>query len=148
VPSGTLRGMAKTVQLVIDCRDPGALGRFWRDALDYAERPPPEGYDSWAAFDAATGGPGDEAGYSIVDPDGAGPPIFFQPVPEPKTVKNRVHLDIRVSGDGTPEEQWQRIRDGVPPMLALGARVLRHNEDPDDYFIVLADPEGNEFCLV
>ena len=140
--------MAKRVGVVIDCRDPGTLGRFWLRALDYAEQPPPEGYDSWAAFDAATGGPGDEAGFKIVDPAGAGPTIFFQPVPEPKTVKNRVHLDVRVSGEGTSQEQRQRVRDGVAPMVALGATELHRNEDPDDYFITLADPEGNEFCLV
>jgi hypothetical protein len=140
--------MAKQVGIVVDCADPGALGRFWMRALDYAERPPPPGYPSWAAYDAAVGGPGDEAGFMIVDPDGVGPTVFFQPVPEPKTVKNRVHLDIRVGGQGSYEQRWRRIQDGVAPLVALGATELRRHPDPEDYFIVLADPEGNEFCLV
>jgi len=140
--------MAKQLGIVIDCADPGALARFWMQALDYVERPPPAGYASWAEYDAAVGGPGDEAGCSIADPDGVGPRIFFQPVPEPKTVKNRVHLDIRVGGQGSYEERWQRIQDGVAPLVALGATELRRHPDPQDYFIVLADPEGNEFCLV
>jgi hypothetical protein len=140
--------MAKRVGVVIDCRDPGTLGRFWQAALEYVERPPPPGYDSWAAYDAEHGGGGDADGYHLVDPDGVGPTLFFQPVPEPKTGKNRVHLDVRVSGDGPFEQRWQRIQDGVAPMVALGATVLRRVDDPDDCFIVLADPEGNEFCLV
>jgi hypothetical protein len=140
--------MARLLGIVIDCADPAALGRFWMHALGYVERPPPAGYASWAEHDAAVGGPGDEAGYMIVDPDGIGPTIFFQPVPEPKTVKNRVHLDVRVGGQGSYAERWQRIRDDVAPLVALGATELRRHPDPEDYFIVLADPEGNEFCLV
>ena len=60
----------------------GRLGRFWQATLDYVQQPPPEGYASWAEYDAAHGGQqGDEDGYMIVDPEGSGPPIFFQPVP-------------------------------------------------------------------
>jgi hypothetical protein len=140
--------MARQLSIVVDCADPPALGRFWRAALDYVERPAPEGYVSWAEYDAAAGGPGDEAGCTIVDPDGVGPPIFFQPVPEPKAVKNRMHLDVRVGGSGAYEERWERIRAAAVPLVEAGARELRRYDDPDDYFIVLADPEGNEFCLV
>lgn len=86
--------MGKTIGVVIDCADPPLLAAFWRAALDYVDRPPPEGYNSWAAYDAAVGGPGDEAGATIVDPDGVGPTVSFQPVPEGRVVKNRVHLDI------------------------------------------------------
>jgi Glyoxalase-like domain len=138
--------MTRTVRVVIDCRDPAALGQFWLRALGYVEKAAPEGYESWSAYAAAI--LGHEVGYVIVDPDGVGPLIFFQPVPEPKTGKNRVHLDVEVRGDGPPEQQWQRIRNAVAPLEALGATVLRRNEDPNDYFITMADPEGNEFCLV
>jgi hypothetical protein len=139
--------MAKQVGIVIDCADPGALARFWRQVLDYAEEPVPEGYATWAEYDAATG-QSDAEGCKIVDPDGIGPTVFFQPVPEPKTVKNRVHLDVRVGGAGSYEERWGRIVAGVPPLVAIGAREVWQHPDPEDPFIVLADPEGNEFCLV
>ena len=140
--------MAKQVGIVIDCRDPGVVGPFWQAALEYVQEPPPEGYASWADWDAEHGGGGDDDGYKIVDPDGAGPTVFFQPVPEPKTIKNRVHIDIRVSGGGEPAEQQRRIRAAVPALVAAGATELYTNDDPDDWFITLADPEGNEFCLV
>ncbi|HEV7656898.1 MAG TPA: VOC family protein [Mycobacteriales bacterium] len=57
----------------------------------------------------------------IVDPAGVGPTVFFQPVPERKTGKNRLHLDVRGGGEGTPAERWARIQDAVAPMMALGA---------------------------
>jgi hypothetical protein len=134
------------VQVVVDCADPVRLGAFWRAVLHYGERPPPSGHDSWAAHQAAAG-PSD---YWIDDPGGARPTILFQPVPEGKVVKNRVHLDVRVSGgpDTPPEEGKARIDAAVPPTLALGATYLRTSENPDDYFVVLQDPEGNEFCLI
>jgi Glyoxalase-like domain len=85
-----------------------------------------------------------------VDPDRVGPTIFFQPVPEPKVVKNRLHIDIKVSRDATTplEERHRRIEAGVQPLVLAGARMQRRSENPDDYFIVMQDPEGNEFCLV
>jgi hypothetical protein len=138
------------MSLTFDCADPERLGGFWKLVLDYVEQPPPEGYASWREYDAAHGTPGNEAGYTIVDPDGVGPSIFFQPVPEPKTAKNRLHMDVKVGGpSGTPfEERRRRIEAGVAPLVAAGATVHSRSEDPDDYFIVLQDPEGNEFCLV
>jgi hypothetical protein len=142
--------MALPIGLVFDCADPERVGSFWAAALGYIERPPPEGYDSWKAYDAEHGVPEDQAGYAIVDPDGVGPTIFFQPVPEPKVVKNRLHIDIKVSGDGALpfSQRRQRIEARVAPLVSLGARMQRRSENPDDYFIVMQDPEGNEFCLV
>jgi len=64
--------------------------------------------------------------------------------------KNRLHIDIRRS-EGAPrpsEEERRRIDAAVGPLVELGATVLRRNQDPDDWFVVLQDPEGNEFCLV
>jgi hypothetical protein len=139
------------IGLTFDAGDPERLGTFWCLALGYMERPPPEGYDSWEQYDAANGTPGNEAGYSIVDPDGKGPSIFFQPVPEPKTAKNRLHMDVRVSAGlagASEEERRARIEAAVAPLVAAGATMRNRSTDPDDFFIVMLDPEGNEFCLV
>jgi hypothetical protein len=64
--------------------------------------------------------------------------------------KNRLHIDIRLSA-GAPrpsEEERRRIDAGVASLVELGATVLRRNQDPEDWYVVLQDPEGNEFCLV
>jgi hypothetical protein len=76
--------------------------------------------------------------------------MLFQIVPEPKTAKNRLHVDSRLSG-GAPRpsaEERRRIDAGVGPLVELGATVVRRNQDPGDWFVVLQDPEGNELCLV
>ena len=140
--------MGVPIGLTFDAGDPERLGTFWCLALGYVEHPPPEGYESWAQFDAANGTPGNEAGYTIVDPDGKGPNIFFQPVPEPKTAKNRLHMDVRVSGAGTEDERRARIEAAVAPLVAAGATMRGRSTAADDFFIVMQDPEGNEFCLV
>jgi hypothetical protein len=144
--------MAVPVGLVFDCTEPKRLGAFWIDALGYVERPPPPGYSTWDEYDADHGLTPEEqdAGYPIADPGGVGPTIFFQRVPESKVVKNRVHVDVKVGGGvAVPfEERVRRIEAGVEPLVANGATFLRRNEDPEDYFIVMQDPEGNEFCLV
>jgi hypothetical protein len=137
------------LSLTFDAADPERLGSFWILALGYIERPPPDGYGSWAQYDAVNGTPGNEAGYSILDPAGDGPSIFFQPVPEPKTAKNRLHIDVRVSAAGEPEhDRRARIEASVAPLVAAGATMQRRSGDPEDFFIVMQDPEGNEFCLV
>ena len=92
--------MATAVQVVIDCADPGALADFWATALHYKVQDPPEGFATWEDALVAWGIP--ESAWNdrsaVVDPDGAGPRVFFQRVPEPKQVKNRVHLDLNVGG--------------------------------------------------
>jgi hypothetical protein len=114
------------IGLTFDAGDPERLGTFWCLALGYIEHPPPDGYESWAQYDAANGTPGNEAGYTIVDPDGKGPSIFFQPVPESKTAKNRLHMDVRVSGTGTDDERRARIESAVAPP----GRSRRHHAEP------------------
>ena len=93
--------MATQVQVVIDAADPAAVAEFWAAAAGYVVQPPPPGYDSWPAFLRELGVPEDQwdSRSAVVDPDGKGPRIFIQKVPEPKTVKNRVHLDVRVGPD-------------------------------------------------
>ncbi|MGH3658893.1 MAG: VOC family protein, partial [Micromonosporaceae bacterium] len=86
---------------------------------------------------------------AVVDPDGGRPRIFFQRVPEAKTVKNRVHLDLGVSGPpGTPpQERRRRIDAEAARLVAAGATRIAAHDEPDQYWVVLQDPEGNEFCL-
>src|SRR5918993_5542083 len=94
--------MATRMQVTIDCADPGRLARFWATALGYRLEEPPDGFASWQEDWVSRGLPPEEGedGYdSIVDPDGMGPRVWFQPVPEAKVVKNRVHPDLDVGRD-------------------------------------------------
>src|SRR3954464_5058281 len=91
--------MSREVQVTFDCGDPAALGEFWATALGYRVDDPPEGFPNWDAALEAWGVPEDQrnTAYGVHDPDGAGPRLFFQQVPEGKTAKNRVHLDVRAA---------------------------------------------------
>src|SRR6478672_7032185 len=86
----------KQVQVTFDCADPRAVAEFWKAALGYVDPPPLDGFDSWDAFEATL--PVERRGstWACQDPEGVGPRLFFQRVPEGKTVKNRLHLDVRV----------------------------------------------------
>lgn len=146
--------MAVTFQICIDCADPGRLARFWADALGYETEPPPEGFATWDDYWRDVGLPEDERGTgadSITDPAGRGPRIVFHIVPEGKTVKNRVHLDIRASGRrATPMEDRRRQVDAEAGRLAgLGATMTRvlYEEGIDHYAVAMTDPEGNEFDI-
>src|ERR1043165_8122345 len=98
--------MAVPVQVTFDCADPDRVAHFWAELLGYRIDPPPPGYDSWEAWLVEQAIPESEwnSASAISDPDGMGPRIFFQRVPEPKESKNRVHLDVNVGGGrGVPE---------------------------------------------
>ena len=143
--------MATSVQVVIDCADPDRLAHFWASALGYTLQAPPEGHASWEDFLRAAGVPEEEwnSASAIVDPDGVGPRIYFQRVPEPKTVKNRVHLDVNAGGGrGAPLEQ-RKVNVGaeVERLIGNGATQLRAVEQRDEYWVVMHDPAGNEFCV-
>ena len=145
--------MATQIQVTIDCADPGRLARFWADALGYRLEEPPDGFASWQDYWVSRGLPPEEVedGYdSIVDPDGVRPRIWFQPVPEPKVVKNRVHLDLGVSGGRQVPlaTRRRRVDAEAERLVAAGATRLRvlSEEAVDHYAVVMADPEGNEFC--
>ena len=85
---------------------------------------------------------------AIVDPTGVGPRVFIQKVPEPKSAKNRVHLDVRVSTDRTDKDR-ERMLARADELVAIGATLVRVVDDNFmGYWIVMSDPEGNEFCLV
>jgi hypothetical protein len=144
--------VATDIQVVIDCADPATLARFWADALHYKLQDPPDGFETWQDFLRAEGLP-EEAwndASAIVDPESAGPRIYFQRVPEPKVVKNRVHLDLNVGpGIAAPMEDRQRSVDAeVERLKAAGATVMRAGSvERGEYWVVMQDPEGNEFCV-
>src|SRR5947208_6708859 len=138
-------------QIVFDCADPDRLARFWAEALHYKVQDPPHGFATWQAALKAWNVPEEEwnSASAIVDPDGVGPRIYFQRVPEPKTVKNRVHLDVNAGGGrGAPLEQ-RKVNVGaeVERLIGNGATQLRAVEQRDEYWVVMHDPAGNEFCV-
>ncbi len=144
-------------QLTVDCRDPARLVAFWAEVLGYVPAPPPVGFDTWNDWYRSVGVPDGElpddqdAVDRLVDPSGEGPRIWFQPVPEVKVVKNRLHLDISVGGGrGVPlQERRRRVDERVAELVAIGATVhqVRFDEAADHHGTVLRDPEGNEFCV-
>jgi Glyoxalase-like domain len=109
--------------IVVDSLNPLQLARWWSDVLD---RPLDES---------------DDPEISLLPLDGVGPEILFVPVPEAKAVKNRLHLDVRPQNGSDQETELRRL-------LELGARRIDVGQGPDVSWIVLADPEGNEFCLL
>ena len=143
--------MAIGVQVVIDCADPARLAEFWAAALGYRLQEPPAGFASWPDFLTARGVPESEwnSANAVVDPEQRGPRLFFQRVPEPKTVKNRVHLDLNVGGGPeTPlERRRERVDAEVQRLQQIGASRLRVGEQRGEYWVVMQDPEGNEFCV-
>jgi hypothetical protein len=139
--------------VTFDCADPARMAAFWKLALDYVDAPPPVGYASWADWQAAFGLSDEELaeGASIADPDGRRPRIGFLKVPEGKTAKNRLHLDVQVGGGrrAPAGEREARIEARKDLLVAAGATV-RDRQEMDgrlDHY-VLADPEGNELCVV
>jgi Glyoxalase-like domain len=144
--------MTKEVQITFDCADPALLAGFWAEALGYEVQGPPPPYESWdQALDAWNVPPELRNSRSaVVDPKGGGPRIFFQQVPEGKTVKNRVHLDVRSAPGLEGDERMAALEREADRLVAHGGTKLRR-QDPeppaDAGHIVMADPEGNEFCL-
>jgi hypothetical protein len=125
--------MASIRDIVVDCRHPASLARFWAAAVDgYAVAP----YDDEELARLRANGiddPEDDPGV-IVEPSDAGRPrMYFQLVPEAKVAKNRVHLDLATEDRSAEVER----------LVALGARILWECDD----WTTLADPEGNEFCV-
>lgn len=150
--------MRPTLQLAIDCHHPPTLLAFWATALGYVVEPPPEGAPTWNAYWRGKGfgdedlDPDGDGSSSLVDPDGVGPRLFFQPVPEAKTLKNRLHLDLLVGGGRSVPLADRRVRVDaeVERLVAAGATRVRpvSEEGVDHYAIAMLDPEGNEFDVV
>jgi hypothetical protein len=144
--------MATSFQVTFDTADPDRQARFWAAALGYRIPEPPRGFPTWNAWAEAQGIPEDQWNNwsAIEDPAGVGPRIFFQLVPEGKTAKNRMHLDLDVGGArGTPlEERKVRVAAEVARLKDLGADDGRGAmEQHGEYWVRMNDPEGNEFCL-
>jgi hypothetical protein len=141
--------MAIGVQVTFDAHDPPRLAEFWALALDYVLQPPPEGFASWEDFARSIGIPEEQWDKlaAVVDPDGVGPRLLFQKVPEGKTAKNRVHLDVN-AGAGAEDDQRRAVaRAHVQKLVAAGGTVLREVDEATGWCLVMRDPEGNEFCV-
>lgn len=143
--------MAIAIQVTFDCAEPDALAHFWAEVLGYKLDDPPEGYDSWQDWLKDVGVPEDKwnSASAISDPDGSGPRIYFQQVPESKSAKNRVHLDVNVGGGRKSPLEGRRAAVGAAAerLATLGATRLYEHEEHDEYHVTMQDPEGNEFCL-
>lgn len=141
--------MAHDFQVTFDCADPHALADWWADALGWQVEPSNEefitsmveqGYATTADTTRHRGVLVWRDGAAIIAPE-ASPPrrILFQLVPEPKTVKNRVHLDVRVGAD--------RVAAETARLLANGATFLHEGRQGPHRWVTIADPEGNELCV-
>ncbi|MFJ1640786.1 VOC family protein [Streptomyces sp. NPDC088256] len=150
--------MSRHIQITFDAHDPRALSSFWRDALGYVHPGPPgvdlpEGADPLAAWDgflARIGVPEGQrnAKSAIEDPDGQGPRVFFQQVPEGKTAKNRVHLDLRAAPGLHGEERMAALEAECDRLVALGAKRVRRDEPAPPLsagFLVLTDPNTPDY---
>ena len=115
--------------ICFDAADPHRLAAFWADALGYV----------------AEAGHDEPDGTSIVDPAGRGPAISFLRVPEGKTAKNRVHLDVRPGGPAKDEATIRRCGDRL---VGLGAGLVGEERYGGSFsHLLMRDPEGNEFCI-
>jgi hypothetical protein len=144
--------MSVAYQLVIDCADPDRQARFWAAALGYELAPPTAGFATWNDYYRDLGVPEEElpAGADrISDPHGGGPAIWFHAVPEAKAVKNRLHIDIRASGERRDplETRKRRVDAAAERLVGLGATltVVMEQDGLDHYAVGMKDPEGNEF---
>src|SRR5213592_4797028 len=131
-------GSIRQVQITFDCAEPERVARFWCEVLGYVVPAPPEGFASWADYDASLPPERQEAAFACGDPSGVGPRLFFQRVPEGKVVKNRVHLDVRVGTGMVGEERLAALEAECARLIPLGATRFQ---------LLLADEE-NESCLV
>lgn len=133
--SGGPVGGLRVSEVVIDCADHGRVVDFWAAALGYERREVNEQYVALVPPAREPGRPTGEPGRPTGEP--GRPPLLFQKVPEPKVVKNRVHLDFRAPV----------MADEVARLVGLGASVIAERSLGDFAWTVLADPEGNEFCV-
>ena len=134
--------------LTFDAADPERLCAFWVAALGYEEEQPPSGLLDELR---AAGWTDDDLGSrrAARDPAGVGPRLFFQRVPEPKRAKNRLHIDLNAA-DGRRAERAE-VDAEAERLIALGATRIRVHDGMlgpfPEYHHVMADPEGNEFCV-
>jgi hypothetical protein len=143
--------VAFKLQVVFDCKDPDRLAKFYAEALHYKMQDPPTGYPSWESWLRGQGIPEAEwnTASAIVDPEGKGPRIYFQQMDTPKPNKNRLHIDISASGGlkvPLPERR-SKVDAEVERLVRLGATKDHALEETGEYWVVMMDPEQNEFCV-
>jgi hypothetical protein len=140
--------MAHEFQVTVDSVAPHPLADWWAEALGWEREPTDEAFirrmvDGGHAAESDTMRHNGElvwvVGAAIRHPTGGAPRVLFQQVPEPKTVKNRLHLDVRVGAEQRDAE--------VARLTGRGATVLHHGQQGPFSWVTMADPEGNEFCL-
>lgn len=144
--------MTTQIQITFDCADPASLSAFWAEVLGYRLQDPPEGFESWEQALEAMGVPPENRNdaSAVIDPQGAGPRLFFQRVPEGKQAKNRVHLDVRAAPGLDGDARMDALEAEATRLVGHGAtRLERFEPAPplNSGHIVMTDPEGNEFCL-
>ena len=133
------------IQVVLDAAEPARLADFWALALDYVLEPPPHGFETWEDFGRSIGMPEEEFGdqAAIIDPADEGPRVYFQRVPERKTVKNRVHLDVRVADREVEGEERKRlVSEKVEQLVEAGASIAWVNDDRAGQLDRAARPRG------
>lgn len=138
----------RQIQVAFDCAEPVRVARFWCEVLGYVLATP-EGFESWDDFDRSQL-PEDQGSWcACLDPSGSSPRLFFQRVPEPKGVKNRLHLDVRVATGLVGAERLAALEAECERLLPLGAVRLRllPADEENESCLVMQDVEGNEFCL-
>ncbi len=140
--------MAHTFQVTIDSAAPHEAADWWAEALGWEREPSDEAFiremvDAGYAQESDTMRHRGELvwteGAAILHPTGQAPRMLFQLVPEPKTVKNRMHLDVRVGAEQRESE--------VARLIGMGARELHRGQQGPNNWVTMADPEGNELCL-
>jgi hypothetical protein len=147
------------MNVVFDCADPGRVALFWLTALPgytYPGSPkgdhggPPEGFESWEAWADANQIPEElrNQGRTIIDEEGDRPDIHFIRVPEPKSGKNRLHLDVKVGRGLEGQAKRERQEAEAARLVAAGATMVRRVEDHTGTWLVMRDVEDNEFCLI
>jgi hypothetical protein len=143
--------MSMSIQVTFDAADPTALAEFWAHVLGYVIQPPPDGFESWDDWAREKKIPEENwnDARALVDPDGTGPRLFFQRVPEGKAAKNRVHLDVNAGGGHGADypDRVDAVDRHVDMLLDLGAKKVEVFALRGDYWVVMNDPEGNEFCV-
>ena len=140
--------MATSFQVAVDCSAPHALADWWAEALGWEVEPQDEefirrmiaaGHASTEDTTTHRGRLVGKDGAAIRSPDPGPPRVLFQAVPEAKTVKNRMHLDLRVGAEAREAE--------VARLTGLGATELWRAAQGPHEWVTMADPEGNEFCV-
>ncbi|MBD0692957.1 VOC family protein [Streptomyces sp. CBMA123] len=137
----------KQFQVTFDCAQPERVARFWCEVLGYVVPAPPKGFATWDEYQASQAPEERDSWFACTDPSGVGPRLYFQRVPEGKSAKNRVHLDVRVGTGLVGEERLAVLEAEATRLEALGAVRVQVLYDGHDSCISMQDIEGNEFCV-